>query len=93
MTGGTSYCRPSRLQFSERINPLTITGSTFFVQTSSEVRVVGSLTVAADRLSVTFTPTSRQAPSTTYQVRASNITGLAGQAISSFSSSFTTAAQ
>ena len=36
------------MQFSERINPLTITGSTFFVQTSSEVRVVGSLTVAAD---------------------------------------------
>ncbi|MGH8488733.1 MAG: Ig-like domain-containing protein [Gammaproteobacteria bacterium] len=46
-----------RVQFNERINPMTVTRSTFLVRpTSTFVPVEGSIAVAADGLSATFTP-------------------------------------
>lgn len=79
-----------QIVFSERINPLSATDATFFVETVSDaVRVPG----AADRLSATFTPTTALNPSIAYRVRPLSITDLAGQAITSFTSTFTTGTQ
>ncbi|MCI0718311.1 MAG: Ig-like domain-containing protein, partial [Acidobacteria bacterium] len=84
-----------QITLSERINQLTVTDSTFFVETTTSpiTRIAGSIVVAADGLSATFTPTTSLAFSTTYRVRAQNITDLTGQSITSFSSQFTTAVQ
>ena len=86
----------ARVEFSEVINPLTVTPSTFFVErtTGGTVRVPGTATVAADGLSATYTPDDPLSPSTSYRVRTFNgITDLAGQTLSSTSirSNFTTA--
>src|SRR6185369_7988104 len=81
-----------RLQFSERINPLTVNSSTFQILTSNfGVPVSGNITVAADRLSATFTPSSPLALSTAYFIQAFGITDLTGQEINFFFTSFTTA--
>jgi large repetitive protein len=82
-----------RLQFSERINPLSVTESTFFVsQANTGIRVNGSITVAADGRSVTFTPSDPLLVNTRYFVQVSSITDLAGHPISLFIV-FTTGAQ
>jgi hypothetical protein len=81
------------ITFSDPVNPLTVTDATFFVQTNTGVRVTGAITVAADGLIATITPDAALSASTNYQVRAFNpLTDLVGQGLSSFFSSFTTAA-
>jgi len=85
----------AEIEFSERINPVTVTDNTFFVErtTGGVVKVPGSVVVAADGLSARFTPDDRLATSTSYRVRTfSGITDLAGNTLSSTSvpSSFTT---
>ncbi|MEE8523116.1 MAG: Ig-like domain-containing protein, partial [Thermoanaerobaculia bacterium] len=75
-------------QFSERVNALTVTTASFFVETdfSPIVRVPGSVQVAADRLSATFTPDEQLTPNTRYRVRTFNgITDLTGRTLSSTS--------
>ena len=47
-----------RIAFNERINPLTVTPVTFRVLDSLRIPIPGSVTVAADRRSATFTPAS-----------------------------------
>jgi len=80
-----------RLQFSERVNPLTVNSSTFRVFTSQfGVPVTGIINVAADGLSATFTPASPLASSTTYFVQAFSITDLTVQDIGFIQTSFTT---
>jgi hypothetical protein len=74
-----------QLTFSERINPLTVTKTTFQVyDDTTGLPVAGSVTVAVDSLSATFTPSSELAASTTYSVQAANLTDLAGLATSVF---------
>jgi hypothetical protein len=82
-----------KLQFSERINPLTVTESTFFFgNATTGLRVAGSITVAADGLSVTLTPNAPLLVNTRYFVQLFNINDLAGHP-ASFSSTFTTGSQ
>jgi hypothetical protein len=86
-------------QFSKRMDALTITNATFEVSPSGGNPISGTITVAADGQSATFTPTAPLSPSTTYQVRLTEaITDLTGQdfglfAFFDFFSSFTTGAQ
>jgi len=79
------------LQFSERLNPLSITPTTFRVLGVSSVLVAGNISVAADRLSATFTPDAPLAPSSLHFVSAFSLTDLAGNT-TSVSTRFTTGA-
>ena len=79
-----------RLQFSERINPLSVTSSNFQVIPSGGATINGTITIAADGLSASFAPTGGLAISTSYFVQVFSITDLTGQEISFFFASFTT---
>jgi hypothetical protein len=70
-----------QLQFSKRLDPLTVTNSTLGVFVlSSQASVAGSILVSADGLTVTFTPTSALSPQTSYRIApTSGITDLIGQ--------------
>jgi hypothetical protein len=86
----------ARIDFSERINPLTVTEDTFFIErtTSGIPKVPGTVTVAVDGLRATYTPDALLDPSTDYRVRTfSGITDLVGNTLTSTSipSNFTTA--
>jgi hypothetical protein len=79
-----------QLGFSERINPLTMNGSTFQVYPQATgLLIPGSYTVATDGRSATFTPAAPFAPSTAFYVNVNGIADLTGQSTSSFTS-FTT---
>ena len=81
-----------RLQFSERINPLSVNSSNFQLFTSSFTsQVAGNITVAPDRMSATFTPTDPLSLSTAYFMQVFSISDLTGQEIPFFFSSFITA--
>jgi len=79
------------LQFSERMNPLSITPATFRVSANSLV-VAGNVSVAADGLSATFTPDAPLAPSSLHFVQAFSLTDMAGNTSQFFSTRFTTGA-
>ncbi len=80
-----------QVQFSERIDPLTVTGDTLQVIPVTGNPISGTVAVSADGKSATFTPGSPLVSETTYAVIVSNgITDLAGQGLTFFSSSFTT---
>jgi large repetitive protein len=77
-----------QIQFNKTINPQTVTSSTFTVSTGPSL-VTGTISVASDGRSATFTPNVALLNGTTYTVRASGgITDLTGLAIASFQSSF-----
>ncbi len=82
------------VQLSERINALTVPGN-FFIETdfSPVVRVPGTVAVAADRLSATFTPSAPLSANTRYRIRTFNgMHDLTGRTLNSTSlpSRFTT---
>lgn len=84
------------VQFSERINPLTVTDDTFYIEqfTSSDnyARIAGSITVATDGQSATFTPDQQMTASTRYRIRVtSGVQDLVGNryASTSIPSTFT----
>jgi len=79
-----------QLQFSKRIDPLTVTASTFGVYpTNTGIHISGSITVSADGLTATFSPSAPLSGSVTYEVWAtSGIVDLEGKSLSSFFSSF-----
>jgi len=85
------------IRFSERINPLTVTTSNFQLEfNNTGVDVPGTVTVAADLLSATFTPSAPLLGSTTYRVRTfTGIRDLANNTLSGSSvlSRFTTAVE
>jgi large repetitive protein len=80
------------LQFSKRIDPFTVDGSTFYLYPQdTQIPIAASLAVSADGLTATLTPTGVMQTATAYQVIATNgITDLEGQAISFFEPAFTT---
>lgn len=84
-----------QLQFSKRIDPLTVTNATFTVApTSTQQPIAGAIVISADGLTATFTPTSSLAASTQYEITAtSGITDLEGQALTTSQSTFTTGTQ
>jgi len=68
------------VEFSERINPLTVTPNSFFLDRPTGERVPGTVSVAADGLRATFTPGALLEGGMTYRVRVLNsIADLAGQ--------------
>lgn len=78
------------LRFSKRIDPLTVTTSTFQVIPANGLLIPGTIVVSTDGLTATFTPASPLATETTYTIDAFGMTDLEGQALQFFSSTFTT---
>ena len=82
-----------RVGFSKRINPLTVTDSTFWLErtTGGTTRIEAQIEVAADGLSASLTPTQELDASSNYRVRLSGVQDLVGQNYSGSSvpSSFT----
>jgi large repetitive protein len=79
------------VQFSKRIDPLTVSTSTFTVTPSGGTAIAGSVVVSADFLSATFTPGAPLLNNKSYSVNVSSgVTDLTGQALIAFFSSFTT---
>ncbi len=97
--GATGVLRNSamQVQFSKRVDPITVSTSTFWVALSSspQTPIAGTIAVSADGLTATFTPSQTLAASTSYKIQATNgIADLEGQILSAnFSSSFTTGTQ
>jgi len=82
-----------RVQFSERIDPVTVTNGTIQVwPNNTSIPIAGTVTTAADGLSATFTSGGLQ-PSTSYHVQVNNlgVTDLAGNGVFGNSVNFTTA--
>jgi large repetitive protein len=80
-----------QLQFNKRMDPLTITASTFQVMPLNGNPIAGTVTVAPDGTSATFRPTLPLVAQTTYSVLASNgIMDLPGQSLGFFGGGFTT---
>ncbi|PYR55262.1 MAG: hypothetical protein DMF85_20030, partial [Acidobacteria bacterium] len=81
-----------QLTFSERMNPLTVNGSTFQVYPQATgLPVAGVYVVASDGRSATFTPSAALSASTGYYISVSGIADLTGQGANTFTS-FATAA-
>jgi large repetitive protein len=79
------------IQFNERVNPLTVTGASVRLLRNSSIPVAGTIVVAADLLSVTFTPTDPLLPLTSYTAQiTSGITDLVGRTVNFTNSFFTT---
>jgi len=82
-----------RVVFSEPINRLTLTRSTFYLYNNDTGELIAAtINVAADQMSATLTPNSPLLPNTTFALYAWPFTDLAGNA-GAFDSSFTTGTQ
>jgi hypothetical protein len=81
-----------QLRFNKRIDPFTVTNSTFLVYPQSTgIPISGSITVSADGLTATFVPSASLSSATVYGIQATNgILDLEGQAISFSSGTFRT---
>ena len=91
--GATAVATTSviQLKFSKRIDPLTVTATNFTVYPSGGAAIAGTIVVAPNGLTATFTPTSALLASTLYYIDASTgITDLEGQPIAASVTSFTT---
>lgn len=84
-----------QVQFSNRIDPLTVTSTTFVVYpTSTGQPIAGAIVVSTDGLTATFTPTVALAASTSYSISPTiGIMDLVGQPLSSSVSRFATGTQ
>jgi methionine-rich copper-binding protein CopC len=78
------------IHFSEPIDRNTVSSAAFRVLNPSFVPIAGTIAVAADALSATFTPSPPLATSSLYRVQVSSVLDLAGNTIGFFQSSFTT---
>jgi hypothetical protein len=79
--------------FSERINPLSLTSSTFYLENYDNGKLVpATVSIAADRMSASLSPTALLQAGTTYYLYLSSFTDVAGN-VGSFSSYFTTGTQ
>jgi hypothetical protein len=76
--------------FSKRINPLSLTSSTFYLENYDTGKLVPTtINIAADRMSASLVPSSLLQPGTTYYLIATSFTDIAGN-VGYFSSTFTT---
>ena len=87
---GVATTTTIEVHFSEPIDRNSVSSSGFQVLNPSFTPVAGSIVVAADALSATFTPSSPLAPSSVHRPRAFNVLDLAGNSIVFFQSTFTT---
>ncbi len=100
LNGATGVGRNASVQvrFNERINPLTVSLTTFFLQNTNNpyyaASIPGTVNVSADRQTVTFQPAGLLDPTTTYclslSTYGSRVTDLAGNAPGNFTPCFTT---
>ena len=81
-----------QVQFSERVNPLTVTAATFRLLRSGSVPVEASLAVSADGLSATLTPATLLQTFTSYVIQVNGVADLPGWGISNSLTTFTTGA-
>lgn len=88
-TGVSKTVAPTAV-FSAPVNPLTILGNIFLVTNSTGVAVPGTLTLSADALTATFTPTAALAANTVYYLTVRNVTDQAGNQIAASNTVFTT---
>jgi len=84
-----------QIQFSKRVDPLTVTPADFIVfRSATGIPIPGTIAVSADGLSATFTPNSALSPSTGYFIEATgNILDLEGQGLQGLFTGFTTGTQ
>jgi hypothetical protein len=79
--------------FSKRINPLSLTNSTFYLENyDTGMLVPATVNIAADRMSATLVLSSLLQPGTTYYLVATSFADIAGN-VGYFSSAFTTGTQ
>jgi len=90
--GGVPTNSVIQLQFSKRVDPLTVTTADFIVfPQATGIPIPGTITVSADGLTANFTPASPLSPSTGYFIEATGgIVDLQGHALQFFFSSFGT---
>jgi len=89
-TGVSKTIAPTAV-FSAPINPLTMTPANVFLVTSSTgVTVPGALSLSADNLTITFTPTAALAANTQYYLAVYSVTDEAGNVHGGVNSYFTT---
>jgi Bacterial Ig-like domain len=80
-----------QLTFSKRIDPLTVTATDFTVIPSGGAAIAGTIAVAANGLTATFTPSAALQASTLYYIEATTgITDMEGQPLAASTTSFTT---
>jgi large repetitive protein len=93
--GGVPTNGVIQLQFSKRVNPLTVNTADFIVfPQATGIPIPGTIAVSADGLTATFTPASPLSPSTGYFIEATGgILDLEGQGLQFFFSSFGTGTQ
>jgi hypothetical protein len=91
-TSGVPVNAVVQIQFSKRIDPFTVNGSTFYLYPQDTgIPMAGSIVVSADGQTATLTPAEPLQTETTYWVIATyGITDLEGQALSYFQSYFGT---
>jgi hypothetical protein len=77
--------------FSVPVNPLTVTpGNVYLVINNTGVGVTGTLSLSADALTITFTPTTALAANTQYRLNTFNVTDEAGNTVNGVYNYFTT---
>jgi large repetitive protein len=83
-----------QLQFSKQLDPLTVTTSDFYVYPlGTGIPIAGTVVVAPNGLTATFTPAEPLLVSTIYYVQATgSILDLEGHGLNGFTSNFTTGA-
>ncbi len=88
---GVSKAVAPKAVFSAPINPLTMTpGNIYLYQPSNSTYVPGTLSLSADTLTVTFTPTAALAANTQYYLEVINVTDEAGNVYGGSTNYFTT---
>jgi Bacterial Ig-like domain len=75
-------------KLSAPLDPTTVGNSSIALTPA----VPGTVSLAADQVTLTFTPTGNLAASTPYSVQVSGFTDIAGNAVTTFNSTFTTSA-
>ena len=78
-----------QVQLNEPVSVVSV-GASAITVTAGNTVVAGAVTVSSDGLTVTFKPSGSLATSTQYTVKASGFTDLAGNAVTPFTSVFTT---
>ncbi|HEV2990986.1 MAG TPA: Ig-like domain-containing protein [Candidatus Angelobacter sp.] len=96
-TNGVPTNTVVQVNFSKRVDALTVAADTFQLFPSGGNAITGTIVVSTDGQNARFTPSSPLLPNTSYQIRlSSGITDLIGQSLTGFfgfSTSFTTGAQ
>jgi hypothetical protein len=89
-TGVSKTVAPTAV-FNLPINPLTMTpANVYLVQSSNGVHAPGTLSLSADNLTITFTPTAALAANTQYYLQVYNVTDEAGNIYAGSTTYFTT---